>query len=58
MGSWLHTLEIFLTEKNDCLTDEARFGGNGFKNVRLKCDKNVSSAGNKFKATILPYLFD
>ena len=39
MGSWLHTLEIFLTEKHDCLTDEARFGGNGFKNVRLKCDQ-------------------
>ena len=49
MGSWLHTLEIFLTEKHDCLTDEARFGGNGFKNVRLKCGKNVLSAGNKFK---------
>jgi len=40
-------LEIFLTEIHDCLTDQALFGGSGFKNVRLECDKNVSSAGNK-----------
>ena len=30
----MDTLEIFLTEKHDCLMDEVFFGGNGFKNVR------------------------
>ena len=45
----LDTLELFLTAKHDCLTDEAFLGGNGFRNVRRKCEKNVSSAGNKGK---------
>ena len=51
------TFEPFdLTEKHDCLTDEALFGGNGFKMWDLNVTK--MSQVQEIKATILPYFFD